>query len=818
MFSRIKYFETNHTVIRLLKWHYTALAVQSSSFVSPDKAGGLSVRRRTIIRLDLPELAPSWIRRYAAGAAFVSYLVITAVLAFPLVRSLSVGFPSDPADPVLNAWILWWNTQALPLTEQWWNAPAFYPTPNIMAYSEHLVGLIPVYTPFYWITGSPVVAYNLTFLLTFPLSGWAAYLLGWELTRRRDAAWVAGLAFAFAPYRMDQLAHIQVLASFWMPLALLGLHRYLRMGSGQGLMLFGVATAMQGLSNGYFLAFLPILVALWACWFSPTKYWWKSVGIIGMTGGVATLTSLPFLLRYQSVHESLGLHRTAMEVQSYSADLTGLLSGAPHLALWGEFDWFRQPEGQLFPGVAVVVLIGLALCRISWRASRPVSITLRTTRIGVMTIASTMTAGMVYYFVAGPWQVSIFGGTLMLSSIAQWVPFTLLAWTLTLLISPVGLEAYRRRSPLAFYLFAGFVLTLLAMGPYPSVAGTTIMNYSPYLGLMQLPGFDGLRVPARFWMLVLVCVSAAVAIAYARLVRSDGRRRGVICSLVTVFILIDGWAVIPIVPAPVRSEILDARASGPVLELPLGWRDDDVAAMLRSATHHQPVVNGHSGYTAPHYSALAYGLGHSREELLYELGARGVQHIRIDRTNPEAPHYESLVASSALLRLVAETGTESLYEYRDVPDIVPPLVFEGQPISLSAVTANTNNHLVHFATDRNLSTRWFSGAQDMGQQLLLDLGTPQPLGGLIMRLGSDRSDFPRMLGIELSTDGQSWELLRGGPTDVETLRASFRDPETMPLAFDLKGKTARYLRLRQMASEQEFYWSVAEVEVIAPAF
>tara|TARA_B100001123_G_scaffold276069_1_gene307121 strand:+ start:567 stop:2843 length:2277 start_codon:yes stop_codon:yes gene_type:complete len=757
-------------------------------------------------------------RRNDAASAFVSYLAVTAVLAFPLVRSLSVRFPSDPADPVLNAWILWWNTQALPLTQEWWHAPAFYPTPNIMAYSEHLVGLIPIYTPFYWITGSPVVAYNLTFLLTFPLSGWAAYLLGRELTGRRDAAWLAGLAFAFAPYRMDQLAHLQVLASFWMPLALLGLHRYVRVQSWKGLLLFVVATAMQGLSNGYFLAFLPVLVALWAFWFSPTRHWWKRVGTIGIAGGLATLPSLPFLLQYQSVHASLGLHRTAMEVESYSADLTGLLSGAPHLWLWGSFDWFRQPEGQLFPGIAVVVLIVLALCQSSWRSSQVVSGTLRVIRIVSMSIAFTTTVGLGYYLVAGPWQVSMFGMTLALTSVAQWFPVTLLAGTLSFLVSPVGVEAYRRRSPLAFYLFAGFVLTLLAMGPYPSVSGTTIMNYSPYLGLMQLPGFDGLRVPARFWMLVLVCLSAAVAIAYARVVRSDGHARGVICGIAAVFILLDGWAVIPIVPAPVQSEILNDRAVGPVLELPLGWRDDDVAAMLRSATHHQPVVNGHSGYAAPHYGALAYGLGHSREELLRELGARGVRHIRIDRANPEAPHYESLVASSGLLRLVAETGTEALYEYRDRPDVVPFMVFEGESISLSAVTANTNNHLVHFATDRDSSTRWFSGAQDMGQQLVLDLGAPRPLGGLVMRLGRYRSDFPRLLGIELSTDGQSWELVRGGPTDVEALRASFQDPETMPLVFDLEGETARYLRLRQMASEQEFYWSVAEVEVIATAF
>ena len=97
-----------------------------------------------------------------------------------------------------------------------------------LAYSEHLLGLLPIAAPLQWLTGSPVVSYNVTFLLTFVLSGAAAYILGRELTGRRAAAWIAGLAYAFAPYRMSQIAHLQVLASFWMPLALAALHRCTR--------------------------------------------------------------------------------------------------------------------------------------------------------------------------------------------------------------------------------------------------------------------------------------------------------------------------------------------------------------------------------------------------------------------------------------------------------------------------------------------------------------------------------------------------------------------------------------------------------------
>ena len=137
---------------------------------------------------------------------------------------------NDPGDPLLTAAILKWNATHVPLTDAWYQFPIFYPTRDTLTFSEHLLGLSVIASPIYWLTGDLVVTYNLVLLLTFPLCAIAMYALVFRLTGSAAGAFVAGLAFAFAPYRISQLPHIQMLATFWAPLALLGLHAYLETG------------------------------------------------------------------------------------------------------------------------------------------------------------------------------------------------------------------------------------------------------------------------------------------------------------------------------------------------------------------------------------------------------------------------------------------------------------------------------------------------------------------------------------------------------------------------------------------------------------
>ena len=499
------------------------------------------------------------------AAAAASYLLVTAVMALPLLRDVSGLLPGDRADPVLNAWLLWWNTQSTPFTGSWWNAPAFHPYPGALAYSEHLLGLLPLSGPLQWLTGSPVVTYNLVFLLTFPLCGAAGYVLGRELTGRRDAAWIAGLVFAFAPYRMSQLSHLQVLAAFWMPLALAALHRYLRDPRPRWLAAFAGATTLQGLTNGYYLAYFPVLVGLWAVWFSRGSGGWRGIARIGGAGAAAMLPLVPLLATYRLLHAEQGLGRAPSEIAAYSADLTSLAGIAPHLAFWGRLAWSPGPEQELFPGVAIVLLIGTALWRArGWRPAAPEPRYLRAARAAATALACLGGALLVMRLAAGPWAVDVAGFRVSVTSIDKIGAHFALAAAAALLLGRTCTAAWRRRSPFAFYLLAAAVLGLCAMGPRPEVAGTPVMAYSPYLGLLEVPGFEALRAPARFWMLVLVCLSALAALSCARLAPSGGRRRRVFFAVIAAGVLVDGWGRLPAVPSPSPSPLLEARAAGPV--------------------------------------------------------------------------------------------------------------------------------------------------------------------------------------------------------------------------------------------------------------
>src|SRR5262249_9511055 len=127
-------------------------------------------------------------------------------------------------DPLFASWAIAWD--ATHLGRGWWSANIFAPHPLALAYSEHFLPQALVVWPVYAATGNPLLCYNLVFLSTFVLSAVAMFLFARDLTGSAAAAWIAGLAFAFTPYRIASIPHLQVLSSAWMPLTLLGLHRY----------------------------------------------------------------------------------------------------------------------------------------------------------------------------------------------------------------------------------------------------------------------------------------------------------------------------------------------------------------------------------------------------------------------------------------------------------------------------------------------------------------------------------------------------------------------------------------------------------------
>jgi F5/8 type C domain len=297
------------------------------------------------------------------------FAALSVVWTWPLVRQLSSRIAFDPGDPLLNTWILWWNSQAVPFTEEWWSPPIFYPMRGALALSEHLAGIGFFTTPLLLLGGTPALAYNIALLLSYTLSGFFTYLLVLRLTGSTPAAVCAGLAYAFAPFRAGQLSHLQVLTSQWLPLLLLGLHAFIDTGRRRWLVVFAIALVLQGLSNGYYLLFAPVLIALWIGWFAIARRQWRQVAAIAVACLIASLALLPTVLEYRSVHGALGLTRGRTEIMRFNAKPGSFLNPPRMLAFWPPRD-VPTVEDFLFPGVTMTAVVIGGLGFIAWSRKR----------------------------------------------------------------------------------------------------------------------------------------------------------------------------------------------------------------------------------------------------------------------------------------------------------------------------------------------------------------------------------------------------------------------------------------------------------------
>ena len=142
-------------------------------------------------------------------AVLVGFVALAIAWTWPLALRPGSTMAAPFGDPLLNAWILGWDADRLRHgLSGLWTAPPFYPYPDTLAYSEHLLGIAVPLAPIYWLTGNAVLLYNVALIGSFALAGIGMYLLARDLTGRRDAAILAALAFMWCPNRAPQVTHL----------------------------------------------------------------------------------------------------------------------------------------------------------------------------------------------------------------------------------------------------------------------------------------------------------------------------------------------------------------------------------------------------------------------------------------------------------------------------------------------------------------------------------------------------------------------------------------------------------------------------------
>ena len=329
---------------------------------------------------DLLRRFRTWRRRAAADSTCVASFVITSstgflfgTLSLFIVLTAAMTYPQilhmrdalhDAGDPLLNLWAMSWVAHQLPTAPAHiFDANIFAPNRWTLAYSETLLAPTVVAAPLLWMGVRSVAVYNLVFLSGFVLSGVGAALLVRELTHHTSASIVAGVIFAFLPFRFDHLAQLQLQQAEWIPLSLWAFHRVMRTGRWRDAPWVGVFFAGQILSCMYYGIFLAayFVVVGGVVLVTSVAGVRQRLPLLAASSVLATVLVAPAGIAYLNAHQAVG-ERGPSENMTFSATWRNYLAAPAVNRLYGSTaDRFGSVERRLFPGLVALTLAAVGL-------------------------------------------------------------------------------------------------------------------------------------------------------------------------------------------------------------------------------------------------------------------------------------------------------------------------------------------------------------------------------------------------------------------------------------------------------------------------
>jgi hypothetical protein len=288
------------------------------------------------------ESEPQLLRQRRWGVVFAVFVLAAGMVLVPF---RATGFrltnlPGDEIDSHFNLYVLEHGWQWLSGKQpRFWDAPFFYPQPNVLAYSDNHLGTLPLYAVFRIVGLDRETAFQCWFLTLFVLNYCAAL---WVL-RRWQTSWSGAAAgaylFAFGLPLVMQLGHVQLIPRFPVPLAAHFGVRLCRSGRAREALGLGAMMVWQCYATiyvGYFLIlFLAVFLSIYA-----VLYWRTELAAAVRRVGWEAL--LPPLLLLTWAYASLPQHPRGAAVLAAA----GLLYGGWRYRdlvsrIWGEGGWRR---------------------------------------------------------------------------------------------------------------------------------------------------------------------------------------------------------------------------------------------------------------------------------------------------------------------------------------------------------------------------------------------------------------------------------------------------------------------------------------------
>ncbi|MEX2271500.1 MAG: hypothetical protein WD690_08525 [Vicinamibacterales bacterium] len=601
-------------------------------------------------------------------AVLLSYGALTLLLAYPVWLRAADHQLGGGNDPWLFIWTIGWNVHAL-TTAPWaiFDANIFYPHPNTLAYSEHLIGTVLFAAPVVWVTGNQLLATNIVALMSVFLSAVGGFVLGRRLGLSHPAAFIGGAIFAFTPPRFERIDQLHLTTIQWIPFALAYLHGYFQTGRARDLRWAAAFFSLQALTSGHGTAMLTlggaIVIAHRFATGEPLALA-KRIRDIGVPGLLLLAPVALVLIPYLRARNEVGLVR---DLDDVGVSASSWVSSASHvdtylLSLLPDWGWLQTPaDVYLFPGILPIALAVAASAvwgrsseadgaagsgryrdRVwQWAALALTIVAISQIALGLLVIINDgvrVRIGRTVLLRAHGWEPWIYAAIAIAgrAALARKVPFAPLA----------SLASVRRRrpspTPRGVYLLMLLITVWMTIGP----------PFGVWQWVYWVPGLSFIRVPSRFMLLGMLALAMLSAVGFDRLTARLRASRRVFAAGVLAALLAAEFATMPVDvrPYPIVTPAIDrwldtqpkpfSVAEFPIPNTPL----DAIVArrnliyMLYSMAHFQPLVQGYSGIAPPGYYELEQKLKlFPDEESARALADLGVTYaaIHMDSFGPE---------------------------------------------------------------------------------------------------------------------------------------------------------------------------------------
>jgi hypothetical protein len=275
-------------------------------------------------------------------------------------------------DIFFNLWRMEWVRHALLTSPRdLFNGNQFYPEQGVLAYSDAMMVESLIALPLLSIGLPPMLVHNLLLLGVIAASGIGLFVLARYLWGNTYGAIVAGLIFAFAPYRFSHFMHMELQWAVWMPWAFWAMQRTLDTGALRYGLLTGLFMTLQLTSSIYYGLFLAVILSVIGAIQAAAMGRRAVRALAALAAGAVILAATAWVYSgpYREASARVGL-RSTMEMRRYSAEPSSYFSVDESNRLLGRWR-AGGTELNLYPGI-----VPMALGLIALVAMRPSRITL----------------------------------------------------------------------------------------------------------------------------------------------------------------------------------------------------------------------------------------------------------------------------------------------------------------------------------------------------------------------------------------------------------------------------------------------------------